>query len=87
MPDPTVAADVDETRRLLYGALAAHRTKRWELVGTLVNALVHHSGIESDPVALVDKLVDLVEEGSPDAAQWARDTTERLSAAAQDPTP
>jgi tRNA A37 threonylcarbamoyladenosine biosynthesis protein TsaE len=55
------ARDLDETRRLLYGALAAGRTKRWELVGTLTNALVHHSGIESDPYVLIGQLVEVVE--------------------------
>lgn len=53
--------DRDETRRLLYGALAAGRTARWELVGTLVNALVHHSGLETDPYELLDYLCVLVE--------------------------
>jgi hypothetical protein len=55
------ARGLDEQRRLLYGALAAGRTKRWELVGTLVNALTHHSGLEVDPYDLLDYLVEAVE--------------------------
>lgn len=59
--------DLDETRRLLYGALAAGRTRRWELVGTLTNALVHHSQFETDPIATVDRLIALVED---DGEEW-----------------
>lgn len=33
---------LDETRRLLYMALLVPRTEKYELAGTLVNALVHH---------------------------------------------
>lgn len=46
-----VARDRDETRRLLYMALYARRTDRYNLVGTLVNALAHHgSGLDPDEV-------------------------------------
>ena|SRR5215475_4750067 len=38
--------DFDETRRLLYMALLAPRTKRYSLAGTLVNALVHHHAVD-----------------------------------------
>ncbi len=40
--------DFDETRRLLYMALAAPRTKKYNLVGTLVNALRHHHALDDD---------------------------------------
>jgi hypothetical protein len=53
--------DLDETRRLLYMAKAAHRTKRYNLVGTLTNALVHHSQLESDADSVISKLIDVVE--------------------------
>lgn len=55
--------DLDETRRLIYGALAAStgRAKRWELIGTLTNALVHHSRLESDPYDVIERLLDVVE--------------------------
>ncbi len=42
------ARDFDETRRLLYMALAAPRTKKYNLVGTLVNALRHHHALDGD---------------------------------------
>lgn len=73
--------DVDETRRLLYGALAAGRTKRWELVGTLVNALVHHSGLVEDPYDLLDYLVEVVEDpgSGPAFARRVRDLIAQLS--------
>jgi hypothetical protein len=66
------AKDLDETRRLLYGALAASRTPRWELVGTLVNALAHHSGLIDDPYRALDTLVALVVDGDRPAEEWAK---------------
>lgn len=80
-PDPREA---DECRRLLYGALAAGRTRRWELVGTLVNALVHHSGLVEDPYDLLDYLVEVVENpmagaGGYERGQRMRDLIEALS--------
>ena len=77
--------DLDETRRLLYGCLAAARTKRWELVGTLTNALVHHSGLSDEPSKLLDRLVDLVEYGSPEDHAWAYQTIAELTALADRP--
>ena len=56
--------DRDETRRLCYMVLAASRTKKYDLVGTLTNALAHHSGLSDDPYALLDDLIDLVEGGT-----------------------
>lgn len=38
------ARDQDETRRLLYMLRFAPLTDRYNLAGTLLNALVHHSG-------------------------------------------
>lgn len=54
--------DLDETRRLLYMALACQSAgKRAELVGTLVNALRHHSrlmeGAVMDNIAEVLRMV------------------------------
>jgi hypothetical protein len=50
------ARDLDETRRLLYMTLFVGKTDRWELAGTLVNALRHHQGVQ-DP-DLEDKITD-----------------------------
>jgi hypothetical protein len=86
------ARDLDETRRLLYGALAAGRTRRWELVGTLVNALVHHSGLETDALGLLDHLVEVVEAdmavvASDQRAQRVLDLIAKLSASDTEPCP
>jgi hypothetical protein len=51
--------DLDETRRLLYMALAVPLTDRYELVGTLVNALAHH-GMGLDPDEVIDQAVRAV---------------------------
>jgi hypothetical protein len=49
--DETRARDLDETRRLLYMALVFSRTEKYELAGTLINALKHHQGVDPDPDA------------------------------------
>lgn len=67
-----IEAEGDEIRRLMYGALAAGRTKRWELVGTLVNALVHHTGLVEDPYDLLDYLVEVVENPMAGAGGYER---------------
>lgn len=74
----SVRKDLDETRRLLYGALVARKTKRWELVGTLTNALVHHSGLATDANVVSDMALELVE-GSGSAEGWARDLIAQLT--------
>lgn len=43
MTTPEAVDDLDETRRLLYMALWVGSTDRYELAGTLTNALVHHA--------------------------------------------
>jgi hypothetical protein len=68
--------DLDETRRLLYMALAAGKTKRYNLAGTLVNALRHHQGV-TDP-DLEEQVTSLVEGTAPDES-WARDRISRIT--------
>jgi hypothetical protein len=74
--------DFDETRRLLYMALLAPRTKRYNLAGTLVNALRHHHGV-ADP-GLERKIVDLVNgEADEDTAgreKWLQGQIDRITA-------
>lgn len=83
----SVHEDLDETRRLLYMALAAGRTDRYNLVGTLTNALLHHSKLESDAVAVLDRLIGVVNSqvyvtrGEPDSA-WVMGLIEAASAQA-----
>lgn len=74
---PSDAEDLDETRRLLYMTLFTHRTKRYNLVGTIVNAMRHHQG--NDAPDLEERILAQVEGTSPDDA-WARDQIARLSA-------
>lgn len=79
--DAQKARDLDETRRLLYSALAASRTKRYELAGTIVNALAHH-GAGVDPALAMQHVLDLVEnEGAwhSDDGAWAREQIEKIT--------
>jgi len=80
--------DRDETRRLLYMALYARRTDRYNLVGTLVNALAHHgSGLDPDEVG--EHILDVVEPSmNVGAEDWVREQIARLTAEMEsDPTP
>lgn len=70
------ARDYDETRRLLYMALVAGRTKKYNLAGTLINALRHHQGI--DDTDLEDRVIAAVE-GEDGSGDWLRDQISRLS--------
>lgn len=57
--DEAAAKDLDETRRLLYMVLLGGLTaERWyDLAGTLVNALAHHS-----KMAVADEVMDALAE-------------------------
>jgi hypothetical protein len=75
--------DFDETRRLLYMAGLVGRTKRYNLAGTLVNALLHHhavDGLSADEVA--GHVVNVVEgTGDEDASRaWLRGQIDRITA-------
>lgn len=82
--DLGVRRDRDETRRLLYMALYASRTDRYNLVGTLVNALAHHgSGLDADEAG--EHVLTAVNGGDP---TWVREQIARLTAEMDsDPTP
>lgn len=71
------AHDLDETRRLLYMAVLSPRTKRYNLAGTLVNALRHHQGVTD--ADLEDQVIGQVEGTSPDDT-WTRGQIARLTA-------
>ena len=69
------AADLDESRRLLYMAIFAPQCKRYNLAGTLVNSLRHHRGfsdrdLESKVLMLVNGTVGSVADD--EAEGWAR---------------
>ena len=73
--------DFDETRRLLYMALLVNRTKRYNLAGTLVNALKHHHAVDNLSADAVMDLVIAVIEGGPEADQaWVRQQIDRITA-------
>lgn len=69
--------DLDETRRLLYMALVVGKTKKYNLAGTLINALRHHQGVTD--ADLEDKVVAQVEgtDGADDA--WVRAQIARIN--------
>lgn len=69
-PEPGRARDLDETRRLLYMSLYAKQTDRYALVGTIVNALAHHSA-KIDPEVSGPVLVELCNTGEGD--EWVKD--------------
>ena len=75
--------DFDETRRLLYMAQVAQVTKRYNLAGTLINALVHHhavDGLSADEVG--HHVVNVLEGTDPDeiSRAWLRKQIDRISA-------
>jgi hypothetical protein len=75
------ARDLDETRRLLYMALLCKGTKKYNLAGTIVNAIKHHQGVDIDPdasdgvasQALIDKVVEYVNGEAPEGDTWVLD--------------
>jgi hypothetical protein len=73
------ARDLDETRRLLYMAIVAGKTKRYNLAGTLINALRHHQGV-TDPELEV-RVLELLDGPEPPDEAWARAQIERLTQA------
>lgn len=79
--DDTRRKDLDETRRLLYMALVVSKTKRYNLVGTLVNAIKHHQGADIDTDELVDRVIAVVEDHDDRDDQWVR---ERIAQATVD---
>jgi hypothetical protein len=74
--------DFDETRRLLYMALLVSRTKRYNLGGTLVNALKHHHAVDLDADEIADHVVGLLEQAPTKAEDetWVREQITRITA-------
>jgi hypothetical protein len=75
--------DFDETRRLLYMAGLVTQTKRYNLAGTLVNALVHHHAVDdvtADEAA--SHVVNVVEGTDPGKVSetWLREQIARITA-------
>jgi hypothetical protein len=72
------ARDLDETRRLLYMALVAGRTKRYNLVGSIANAILHHQQVDIGVDELLDRLITFVEDGGGDD-EWLRGQIKRVA--------
>lgn len=70
--------DLDETRRLLLMALVADRTKRYNLAGSLINALLYHQKIDADRDQLIDQVVSAVNGEGDDTWIWQQ--IERVNA-------
>ncbi len=82
------ANDLDETRRLLYAALAAPYTDKYTLVGTLTNALAHH-GLGLEAASVMGYLLRLVDPDvtngvDADAAAWVKTVIDDISDKRQD---
>lgn len=87
--DDTAARDRDETRRLLYMAAAARLTTKYNLVGTLANALLHHSHLATDVDATITTLCRFVEghhelDGTDPARDWVLARLAELNGTAED---
>jgi hypothetical protein len=76
--------DFDETRRLLYMATLVTRTKRYNLAGTLVNALVHHHAVDDvtadKAAAHVLNIIEGTDDGDSTSEAWVREQIDRITA-------
>lgn len=74
--------DFDETRRLLYMAALVGKTKRYNLAGTLTNALVHHHAVDDlDAAEVAGHVVNVVEgTGDEDGSRaWLQAQIDRIT--------
>lgn len=71
--------DLDETRRLLYMALFRQHTEKYELAGTIVNALIHHHCVEDDRAEVVGHVLSVIEDGSSESTRWIYGQIDRIS--------
>lgn len=78
--------DFDETRRLLYMALVASDTKKYNLVGTLVNALKHHHAVDLDVDEITRHVLMVVNDADTepganlDSRTWVQEQIGRITA-------
>src|SRR2546423_11940614 len=74
---------LDETRRLLYMALLCPRTGKYELAGTLVNALAHHHPDASDPgwsrEMIANRVISVIEDSDEADPAWLERQIQRLT--------
>jgi hypothetical protein len=75
--------DFDETRRLLYMAALVGKTKRYNLAGTLTNALIHHHAVDGlNAAEVAQHVVNVVEGTDPDEVSraWLQEQIDRITA-------
>ncbi len=73
------ARDLDETRRLLYAALLSTKVeRRYELAGTLVNALVHH-GLQISEAEATGHVVAVLNSRDEASMTWMREQIQKLT--------
>jgi hypothetical protein len=77
--DDARAKDLDETRRLAYMALLSTRTKKYNLAGTLVNALKHHHAVDLDADEIAGHVVGVIEGGDDAGEAWLRGQISRIT--------
>jgi cytochrome c-type biogenesis protein CcmH/NrfG len=75
--------DLDETRRLLLMTLAAPHTKRYNLAGTLMNALLYHQNADEEREGLLSRVIAAVE-GTGDAG-WIWSQVDAITAQLERP--
>jgi hypothetical protein len=66
------ARDLDETRRVLYMALLVHRTEKYEIAATAVNALLHHQGIDAPAGEVIENVLAAIS-GEPAGSAWVKE--------------
>lgn len=73
--------DLDETRRVIYIALAGGTTRAPDLVATLVNALAYH-GSRVDPEVAATHVANVVNATDPggESERWLRGQIDRITA-------
>ena len=82
--------DLDETRRLLYMATLAPSTKRYNLAGSLINALAHHHAVDlsiDEITHHVVRAIEATEAGYGESQNWLRQQIERITAELGDSWP
>jgi hypothetical protein len=76
-------ADLDEIRRLMYMAQYLPLTDHAELVGTLVNAIVHHQNLDDDADTVAQYLIAAMDPdatGHAGAVGWLNDRIDVITA-------
>lgn len=60
-------------------ALLRQRTEKYELAGTLVNALVHHQSIDLGTGEVIRRVLGVIEDANEDDMLWMQGEIDRIS--------